>query len=565
MPAAKKTKTSQKKPGRPKKKVEKKEETISEKEEMKAAKKKTTSSKSTSKTKKQSPSTKKSKKVIVDVIEDDNDHGKEELEDYLDPSLPVFEQKNDSFSQIEDLNIDGSEEAKISFSQTNAVINSDDIDSQKKFFNQLKTEVTLKKKAIESEEDLDDEVKDLLDLFEDEDEDEKDHKKTDKDKRRINIYLGFVWKFLVIVLAIGAFVSYFVFSKLTINIVPSYDTLNESLLLKVSSTSSGIRLLSDPRENVAGMTENITVSVNKQFNATGEEYVGEDISGRVKIINNYSRSQPLVSTTRLLTPDNKLFRIKEAVNVPAGGEVWVDIYTERPSREFAVAPTTFTIPGLWVGLQDSIYAKSEEAFVFEQRKDMYVRVSDISLANREILDLLEYELVSEIEKMKTELEKNTGEEFDYVFSQEREAKISFSAKAEDKVSEFDASASADYIVVFFSKTEAERLAYGKLNLLVPSGKELLDFDPSSINYNFESFNDDTATIKSSFSGKMLVKQDNDIINRENITNLKADQISTYLRGQKDIETFSLHFQPSFIKTAPRLVDRIKINIVSDIE
>ncbi|MBN2854121.1 hypothetical protein JXK06_01130 [Patescibacteria group bacterium] len=574
MPASKKTKSNAKKTTPPKKASSSGKTTL-KKTGTKEPKKNISRAK-TQKEKSKTVKT-KAKSIVVDVIEDDVDNEeKNNLSDFLNPSLPVFENETLETTKVEDLEIDTevsfeldeTESKKFNKFENFSGLVSEDLDSQKTFFKELKeetkTSLNVRTKDPKNKDFKDGETQDLLDLFEDE---EFSHKKNKKNNnsRPLNLYTNFVWKFLLIVVLLVVFVGYFSFSKLIIDIVPRNENLNESLLLKVSSNANGIRLLSDPRENVSGANKEILISLSRNFLASGEEFVGEDISGRVKIINNYSRSQALVATTRLWSPDGKEFRIKEAVNVPAGGEVWVDVYVEKPSRDLAINPTTFTIPGLWVGLQDMIYAKSEEAFIFEQKKEKYVRASDLAAAEQEISNTLLQKLLVEIEAEQKKLELETNKKFAYVYLQEGETIIEADAKAEDRKESFNLKAEANFRVIFFSKEESEKLAYGKLNLLVPSGKELMDFNPDNITYSLESFNadDNTATIKSTFSAKMMLKSEGEVVDKENLVNLNAEQISSYLSAQPEIKSFSLKFQPSFIKTAPRLVDRIKVNLVED--
>jgi hypothetical protein len=85
--------------------------------------------------------------------------------------------------------------------------------------------------------------------------------------------------------------------------------------------------------------------------------------GTVRIVNKYSKSQTLVKTTRLLTSDNKLYRIDAQVVVPPGGEVSVGVYADKPGSQFVLTgPQKFTIPGLFVDIQQYIYAESDAAF-----------------------------------------------------------------------------------------------------------------------------------------------------------------------------------------------------------
>lgn len=96
-----------------------------------------------------------------------------------------------------------------------------------------------------------------------------------------------------------------------------------------------------------------------------EPIVNENVlaRGTVKIFNKYSKSQTLVRTTRLLTPDNKLYRIDSQVVIPAGGEVTVNVYADKTGNEFVLSgPQKYTIPGLFIDLQKFIYAESDAPF-----------------------------------------------------------------------------------------------------------------------------------------------------------------------------------------------------------
>jgi len=59
---------------------------------------------------------------------------------------------------------------------------------------------------------------------------------------------------------------------------------------------------------------------------------------------------------------------------------------------------------------------------------------------------------------------------------------------------------------------------------------------------------------------MILTSDSNVINPAQLVNLTADQIGTYLKSQPEVNGYTLNFFPSFIKRAPSLVDRIKVNI-----
>jgi hypothetical protein len=458
---------------------------------------------------------KKVKPVIIDVIED------EPLVKEVEETAPLTRFY---------------EEEKIQ------PVRTEEIDQQKKFFSDLVSEIKEKKPKSKKKE-INSHRKDL-------------NEETTSGQKNIGLYRRLIWKFVILVLILVAIVAYFSFSTLTVVITPKGEILSDNLFFKVSKDGNLLNSdSSDPREAISGQSREVTASVEKKYPATGEEFIGEEIIGNVKIINNYNKNQALVATTRLLSPDNKLFRIKNAVNVPAGGEVNVDIYVDKPAADLAISPTTFVIPGLWLGIQDKIFARSDQEFVFQQKIKKIIKQADIERATKDINDLL-------IKTAKADKELTGQAESDWLYDTSNQTTLEIDAKAGEAKDEFMVKARGKIVAVAFSKEEVAKLAAAKLNLLVPDDKELIDFKSTDIVYSLENYDSATgnATIKASFTGTMALKNDSEIINRNKLVNLTATQINDYLKDFPEIKQCELKFSPSFVKKAPSLVDRIKIKI-----
>ncbi|MEI6528991.1 MAG: hypothetical protein WCN88_01120 [Candidatus Falkowbacteria bacterium] len=486
--------------------------------EKKIVKKSKTKIKIKSPEKKAAPK-KKARPVVIDVIEDD------------EPEISFPELKKEaigSFAPDESSEEDDEEEAPV------------EIDQQKKFFSELVTEIKEKNPKTASirrtngDEELEDEP---------------------RARKSVSLYRRLVWRFIAFTVILLLVVFYFSFSKLTIYISPKGETINDNLLLKVGPVeSAGENSETDFREQVAGTAKEVSVTDEKSFPATGEEFTGEEISGQVSIINNSAKSQALVATTRILSPDGKLFRIKDAVNVPAGVEVNVDIYAEKPSEDLAIAATTFTIPGLWLGLQDKIYAKSKTDFVFRQKIKKYIKASDIEQATKDMNDLL-------VAKAKISVD-STSTNAETLYESLDTASFEIDAKAGETKDSFTIKAKGSLAIVSFSKDEAAKLASAKLALLVPDDKELVDYSADNISYTFDNYDTKTgvASVKASFSGTMVLKSDTQIIDKKQLVNLNRQQLENYLKSFPEIKNYEFKFFPSFINRAPRLPERIQIEV-----
>lgn len=468
---------------------------------------------------------KKTKSILVDVIED---------EPLMEASWPEYREDKFEVAKKEPRH------EKIASEKDGG----DEIDNQKKYFSDLaeklkdsdgSKEYSLKRGGIEK-------------------------------KRSVSLYRRLVVKFIILVALLAAAIFYFSFSKLTVSLSLKGENISDTLLLKIADASlikaaptstSAFAALNDPREEINGVVKEISADVTKTYPASGETYLGEAIIGQVRLINNSPKNQALVATTRLLSADNKLFRIKNAVNIPAGREVVAEIYADKPTPDLALEPTTFTIPGLWLGLQDKIFAKSDIAFSFSKQVKKYITSADLEAASKDINDAL-------TEAAKKQAEAN-GVSGDWLYLASGPAIVNIDAKVGDKKDEFTVRASGKIIAVSFSRQEAAKLAVAKFNLIIPDDKELSDFKPENIAYTFDNYDpmSGAATVKTSFNGTMILKSDSKVIDPSQLVNLTADQIETYLKSRNEVKDYELKFSPAFIKKAPSLVDRIKVEVKTE--
>ena len=479
-------------------------------EEKKSSKKEKANKKNVSTLKKprkreSSSASKKVKPVIIDIIEDE--------EETAFPDLPPLE-------QIPDLP-----------EEENLVT---EIDQQKKFFSELITEIkTNNPKQLSKKEGT-----------------------PLSEGKNLVLYRRLVWRFLLILIVAAAAIFYFSFTKLTIAISPKGEIISDNFLVKIEKEGD-IKdqelVQTDFREIVKGEIKELAFNEEKVFMSSGEEYIGEEIVGRVTIVNTTAKNQALVATTRLLTQDNKLFRIKEAVNVPAGGEVEVDIYTEKPAPEFAINPTTFTIPGLWVGLQDKIYAKNKEAFSYRQKANKYVKAADIEKAINELQSII-------LTKAKAET-SGASKDREVLYEFLSSTDFDYDVKAGDDLESFTIKASSSLLIVSFLKNDIYNLAGARLGLLIPDDKRLIE-DGINFSYKFENYDKEKneVTLKLDFNGTMILKSNTNFLDKKQLTSLTREQLENYLENFQEIKEYELDFFPDFINRSPKLPERIKIEI-----
>lgn len=106
---------------------------------------------------------------------------------------------------------------------------------------------------------------------------------------------------------------------------------------------------------------------SQSVKSTGTKTVSSSASGTITIYNTQAKTQKLINNTRFATTAGLIFRIHEAVSIPAGssakpGSVTAKVYADKVGDTYNVGPTSFTIPGFAGTPQASqVYARSSKA------------------------------------------------------------------------------------------------------------------------------------------------------------------------------------------------------------
>ncbi len=154
----------------------------------------------------------------------------------------------------------------------------------------------------------------------------------------------------------GGAVLAWVLPKATVTVSPHQETFSADLeaVLAASATER------DPKTGTIPATplSAEVTSARQIFPATGTSSAqGGKARGRVTITNAYtSNPQPLIATTRFLTAENKLFRLRESIVVPGmtkdkngkdvPGKLAAEVEADLPGAVYNLSEASFTIPGL---------------------------------------------------------------------------------------------------------------------------------------------------------------------------------------------------------------------------
>ncbi len=154
-------------------------------------------------------------------------------------------------------------------------------------------------------------------------------------------------------------------------------TVNESILVYLGSEPTD-----DQAATIAGRLINKTITVSREFAATGSRTIDTAPSGEITIVNNYSVDQALVATTRFLADDGTLFRLQNDVIVPADDSITANISADDQTLSKNIPAGRWSIPGLDEAMQQYIYGQSNDIIYGRGQEAASVTEQDIAAAKQ---------------------------------------------------------------------------------------------------------------------------------------------------------------------------------------
>lgn len=277
--------------------------------------------------------------------------------------------------------------------------------------------------------------------------------------------------------------------------------------------------------------------------------------GVVTIINNYSRDQSLVKTTRLITPDNKLFRITQSVTIPAGGKISVFAEADQSGDRSLIGPSRFTIPGLWEGVQDKIYASSTEPMSFERLQSSTITQDEVNEAEKKLEERIRAEALSDFRKELSNDQLSDNQLVGHLIS------VTSSPAVGAEASEVTVTVKYTFSAVRVDDRLIESRAEEKLKSQLPNLERFIELIPDSFSYSVASMESSTSTAHLTTELSAWIHSQNiapQIDTAQLIGKSKAAALE-YLRAQ-GLSDASIEIFPSWLPRLPYLADHIDVRL-----
>ena len=357
--------------------------------------------------------------------------------------------------------------------------------------------------------------------------------------------------FLSLAIALLLAIAYVSFSRATITVIPRETDESVELYAEVRT---------EPTEGeVEG--ENKTISLEgERIEAISVETheVPAKATGTVKLINDWSKSQHLVATTRLLSKEGVLFRLKKSVTVLAKGSLAAEVYADKTGKEGNLAPTSFTIPGLIKNLQKQIYATSIAPMSGGVIMKVGVGQGDVDRAAEEIAKQIMENGMAEIKKM-WELGLGNAEIY-----QKKFLSIESNPPPGSDAKSFKVKAKVQVTGIRYDKEKLYALAEAKLKQKAGADEEMVSVDRDNFTVEVSKIDTETniATLKAKLTGKFSITEKSQILDPDQLVGLTKSSVESYLRGFHAIESAEVKISPFWLQRLPNLKDRIKIKVIT---
>jgi len=369
------------------------------------------------------------------------------------------------------------------------------------------------------------------------------------------------------ILILAFLFCYFTLSKTEIEIWPETETLTFETKATIDRGGENVDITN---KVIPGKTIVAEKTISEEFPSSGKILKEKKAEGVIRVYNAYSTSsQALVSNTRFISAEGKVFRSLERVTIPGGkyeggklvpGYLDVKVAADQPGPEYNITATTFSIPGLaGTAKYTKFYGKSSENMTGGLREEVpQVTQDDLNRAQKtleeralqESKDALKEKISSELVLLEKAQDSEVIEAFSLARPKDELEKFSFRVKAKSEALVFNTKDIENFIKDFiFSQ--------------IPESKKLHQ-ESLKTNYLPETIDLKAGKIILSLKAEAKIYSDiNQADLKKNLGGKSLAEAKIFLENQPQITKTQVRFWPFWVKKVPEDADKIEIKLRVD--
>lgn len=357
--------------------------------------------------------------------------------------------------------------------------------------------------------------------------------------------------FIIIVVLLLIFIIYFSFAKATITLNLGNEAKTQEFDLTVATSTDA---------DLMGKVIDKEIEISQKFEVSKFEEKPGLATGKIKIINNHTANQQLIKTTRFLSTDNKLFRLKDNVSVPAGQEIEAEVYADGTGGSYNIPAGKFTIPGLDQNLQTKIYGLSETAMTGGVQKIGVLTDVDVQQAKTKFQENLKAKVKAELLKELAPTEKISDNLLTVEIKEE-----TILEKIGEQVSNFTLTAKVNVQAVALDEEQLLSVAkekYKQSLVALNLSDKISNWQVDSMQVQIKNFDtvNNKALINVKLTAEIGASFDVNKFDKKEIAGFDKKGVEYYFSQFAGIKSIDIKFWPFWVKSVPAVSDRINIEV-----
>lgn len=394
-------------------------------------------------------------------------------------------------------------------------------------------------------------------------------------------------KSIMLLLGLSIFIfgviAYVALPGATVEIVPASGVVSKGvniLLEKNPIDSRSLKVYDISSEAEFTMT----------YHSSGTKSEGGNASGNLTIYNISNKNWPLITETRFQTSDGLVFRIKEAVTVPAGntenpGSIQAHVVADSTDANGVtigergnIGASKFFLPGLRDSNRDQLYAESTENMSGGSTLvSTYVTDGDLVAAGNKLESALKEKALSALRR--EALAQSTANNIQLAILEDSDVIQYGAADIElprdiigKEMDTFDVSGKMKIKGVAYDSQKLLSILKSEIISTKTPGKRLVKIDENSISINVFEVNlqKDSYKFTSQIQGIEEYEIDPEFEGgnklskkiKEHIAGKTVEEAENYIQNLEEVNSVNIKMWPIWSPTIPTLPDNIRIKSLS---
>lgn len=287
------------------------------------------------------------------------------------------------------------------------------------------------------------------------------------------------------------------------------------------------------------------------------ELVDDYATGTVTMVNDGTAPFRLVAQTRLRSIDGgPIFRIQEAVTIPAGGTINVAVKADTKGAAGNLPPTRFNVVALPPSAQEVVYARSDAPMEGGQTLAEVLTQTQLESFKTSFGEELQERALSEISTSYPDLVFPPNGAIATV------EELTSNVEPGEAVTEVEISARIRLVALAFQEYSLLDIALRNLKYQVPQGYEFVGADPQSFQYSIDAYNleEGTATFSVSLEGLSVASIQQDAFHLEELVGRDQAEAENFFEARSSVASADVYITPSWKQVVPQNPDHIQIVI-----